>query len=79
MILRRVLVIAGLVLGGGMGFVLGAVLTAPIVGWPHAFPGLLMHAPEPLRNSVAYILLAGGPIAKAAALWRIVLRRVWGL
>jgi hypothetical protein len=71
------LVVVGLVVGAALGFVLGVILTAPIVGWPHAFPGLLMDAPESVRELVVKVLLCGCPIATSAALWLLGLRRAW--
>ena len=47
----------------GIGFGVGLLLTAPIVGWPHTFPGLLINAPEPLREAVGLFLIAAMPIA----------------
>jgi hypothetical protein len=47
----------------GTGFGVGLLLTAPIVGWPHAFPGVLINAPEPLREAVGLFLIAVTPIA----------------
>ncbi len=44
----------------GVGLVVGMLLTAPIVGWPNAFPGLLMNAPERLREIVGLSLLGVG-------------------
>jgi hypothetical protein len=56
---------------------LGAVLTAPLVGWPHAFPGLLMNAPEKLREVVGVAMVLPGMVSVPVALWRLGLKRAW--
>ena len=46
----------------GVGFGLGMLATAPIVGWPNAVPGLLINAPERLREVVGFSLLGIGVV-----------------
>jgi hypothetical protein len=38
------------------GLVLGLILSIPVVGAPHAFPGFLMKAPEPVRERVSFAI-----------------------
>ena len=61
-----------LVLGAGIG--LGVFLTAPIVGWPHAFPGLLIGAPESIRDTVGLLVMFGTPVVCLIKLRRWIAR-----
>jgi hypothetical protein len=55
-LLRFVLVLA---VAGGVG----VFLTAPIVGWPGVFPaGLLMNAPDKVRDVIGLVVMFGTPL-----------------
>ena len=57
-----------------VGFCVGMLLTAPIVGWPHVFTGLLMNAPEPLREITGLAIIGITPLIFLRALWRRIKR-----
>ena len=58
-----------------LGVVCGIVLSVPVVGAPHAFPGLLMHAPENVRTDVGLALVYGTPAVFVYLIWHDV---IWG-
>jgi hypothetical protein len=67
-LLRIALVLA---VGGGVGL----LLTAPIVGWPGVFPaGLLMNAPEGIRDVVGLLVMFGTPLITVVKLRRWIAR-----
>ena len=67
-LLRIVLVLA---VGGGVGL----LLTAPIVGWPGVFPaGLLMNAPDGIRDVVGLLVMFGTPLISVVKLRRWIAR-----
>jgi len=69
----RVLLRIVLVLAVGAG--LGLLLTAPIVGWPSVFPaGLLMNAPEMIRDTVGLLVMFGTPLIAVVKLRRWIAR-----
>lgn len=51
------------------GVALGFILMLPVVGAPHAFPGLLMHAPEPVRDRAGLACVIVTPIVLLLAIW----------
>ena len=57
------------------GVLFGFVVAIPVVGAPHAFPGLLMHAPEPVRNTVGMAIVYGMPVLFVYIVWHGV---IWG-
>jgi membrane protease YdiL (CAAX protease family) len=61
-LMRWVWTIVALLLGGFVGLILACL----IVGAPHAFPGLLMNAPDSVRDPVAMIAIA---LPAALAAW----------
>jgi hypothetical protein len=61
-----------LVFGAGLG--MGVFLTAPIVGWPHAVPGLLIGAPESIRDTVGLLVMFGTPLVCLVRLRRWIAR-----
>ena len=56
-----------LVIPAGLG--VGMVLATFAVGAPHAVPGILMKAPEQVRNDVSFAIFVGTPVAFVAFLW----------
>ncbi len=69
----RVLLRIVLVLAVGAG--VGLLLTAPIVGWPSVFPaGLLMNAPEMIRDTVGLLVMFGTPLIAVVKLRRWIAR-----
>lgn len=51
---------------------LGLLLTAPVCGWPHAFPGALMslNVPVRIRESVALVLIVTLPVIALLLIWQ---------
>ena len=69
----RVLLRIVLVLAVGSG--VGLLLTAPVVGWPGVFPaGLLMNAPEMIRDVVGLLVMFGTPLIAVVKLRRWIAR-----
>ena len=67
--LRISLSVITVIVGAGLGL----ILTMLLLGAPHAFPGLLMNAPEPLRALgalVGVVLIVGVPATGLYLLWR---------
>ncbi|HEV8264800.1 MAG TPA: hypothetical protein VGQ06_07600 [Gemmatimonadales bacterium] len=58
-----------------VGALLGVVLAIPVVGAPHAFPGLLMKAPEHIRTNVGLALVYGTPVVLIYIIWHGVIWR----
>jgi hypothetical protein len=52
-----------------VGAFLGTVLAIPVVGAPHAFPGLLMNAPEQVRHDVGLALVFLTPAVLIYLIW----------
>jgi hypothetical protein len=50
--------------------VAGTCLAMPVVGAPHAFLGLLLDAPEPVRMAVAFPIYMGMLILTLWLIWR---------
>jgi hypothetical protein len=65
MLKRILLTFAAIPIGVGLGF----VLLLPIVGAPHAFPGLLLHAPENVRNTVGLVIMFATPALLVLLVW----------
>lgn len=63
--IRTLLTIAAIPVGFVPGFIPGII----VVGAPHAFPGFLMHAPEPVRNRALLICVIGTPALMVLAIW----------
>lgn len=47
----------------------------PVVGAPHAFPGLLLKAPDHIRNSVSLAIVVATPVVLVYCVWHGVIWR----
>jgi len=52
-----------------VGAVLGLALAIVAVGAPHAAPGFLMDAPEPVRNTVGMVVAYSTPVVLIYLIW----------
>jgi hypothetical protein len=57
------------------GVTCGFLLAIPVVGAPHAFPGLLMNAPEHVRNRVGLAVVLAMPVVLIYLVWHGVIWR----
>lgn len=48
----------------------GCALTAPVVGWPHAFPGLFLQSSEEVRMLAAAACVLGPFGVALVLIWR---------